>query len=200
MQTNFLPITDFTQKAEGLYQRLRSDPGNWTQGGVGHGSLVGTMRGISAPTMVRWMGGNPANVTVKVMQSIDEPTFRAIASAFYWRPLNCDALPAGIDAMVFDFGFNAGIRTAARLLQIALCVPDVAADGDIGPRTIAAVMDVTNGGNIQSLIDRLETLQVDYYRGLRLFASCGDGWIARTTQRRDLAHKLARQSPAEAAA
>mgnify|MGYP001180472072 CR=1 FL=1 len=200
MQTNFLPITDFTQKAEGLYQCLRSDPGNWTQGGVGHGSLVGTMRGISAPTMVRWMGGNPANVTVKVMQSIDVPTFRAIANAFYWRPLNCDALPAGIDAMVFDFGFNAGIRNAARLLQIALCDADVAADGDIGPRTIAAVADATKGGNIQAFIDRLAILQTDYYRGLRLFASCGDGWMTRAMQRRDLAHKLAQQPPAEATA
>lgn len=200
MQTNFLPITDFTQKAEGLYQCLRSDPGNWTLGGVGRGNLVGTMRGISAPTMVRWMGGNPASVTVKVMQSIDVQTFSAIAGEFYWRPLNCDALPAGIDAMVFDFGFNAGIHTAALLLQTALDMPKADIDGAIGPRTIAAVADATKGGTIQPLIDRLETLQVEYYRGLRLFAPCGAGWIDRTMQRRDLARKLAQQSPAVPAA
>ena len=82
MQTNFLTITEFTLGEEGLYQCLRADGGNWTGGLVGHGMLVGTMRGISAPTMVRWMGGSPTAVTARVMQSIDVPTFRAIARAF----------------------------------------------------------------------------------------------------------------------
>ncbi|MCW4589401.1 hypothetical protein NO263_02210 [Gluconacetobacter entanii] len=113
MQTNFLTITSFTLGEEGLYQCRRDDAGNWTLGAIGHGNLVGTMRGISAPTMVRWTGGNPAQVTAKVMQSIDVPTFRAIARAFYWRALNCDLLPAGIDAMTFDFGFNAGMPSPA---------------------------------------------------------------------------------------
>ncbi|GAB6968451.1 hypothetical protein JCM25156A_24890 [Komagataeibacter kakiaceti JCM 25156] len=67
MQTNFLTVTSFTLDEEGLYQCRRDDAGNWTGGVVGHGHLVGTMRGISALTMVRWMGGNPSSITNKVM-------------------------------------------------------------------------------------------------------------------------------------
>ncbi|GAN97159.1 hypothetical protein Geu3261_0144_031 [Komagataeibacter europaeus NBRC 3261] len=198
MQTNFLPITDFTQEQEGLYQCLRSDGGNWTGGAVGHGMLVGTMRGISAPTMVRWMGGNPAAVTCKVMQSIDVPTARAISRAFYWRPLNCDLLSAGIDAMTFDFGFNVGIRVAACQLQTVVGLKGEDVDGDIGPRTVSAVMDAIATSSISSLIERLTDMQTAFYQVRRLFAACGHDWIARTYDRRTLAFRLAQQSLATA--
>lgn len=200
MQTNFLPITDFTQQEEGLYQCQRNDPGNWTLGAVGHGNLVGTMRGISAPTMVRWMGGNPAIVTAKVIQSIDLPTFRAIARAFYWRPLNCDLLPAGIDATVFDFGFNAGIRIAARQLQAAVGLKGASLDGDIGPATISAVMDAQSSAAGQHLIGTLTDMQAAYYRNCRLFSVCGDGWLDRTVGREALANALAQKAAQTATA
>ncbi|GAN97577.1 hypothetical protein Geu3261_0208_010 [Komagataeibacter europaeus NBRC 3261] len=199
MQSNFQTITDFTQGKEGLYQRIRNDAGNWTLGSVGHGNLVGTMRGISAPTMVRWMGGDPSKVTAAVMQGIDIPTFRAIARAFYWRPLNCDLLPAGIDAAVFDFGFNAGIRVAARQLQAAAGLKGADVDGDIGPRTIAAVLDATAGGNTPRLIASLFDMQTAFYRQCRLFPECGDGWIDRTIRRETLAKNLAQHPAAPAA-
>ncbi|MCW4589364.1 hypothetical protein NO263_02010 [Gluconacetobacter entanii] len=194
MQTNFLTITDFTLGEEGLYQCRMDDGGNWTGGAQGHGMLVGSMRGISAATMARWMGGNPAQVTRKVMQSIDVPTFRAIARALYWRPLNCDLLPAGIDAMTFDFGFNAGIRVAARQLQAAAGLKGAALDGDIGPATISAVLDTMNSPAGPRLIGALGDMQAAYYRNCRLFAVCGDGWIDRTNRREALANTLAQQS------
>ncbi|GBQ15197.1 hypothetical protein CFR78_04315 [Komagataeibacter rhaeticus] len=200
MQTNFLTITDFTLGEEGLYQCCRSDGGNWTGGAQGHGFLVGTMRGISAPTMVRWTGGSPAAVTAKTMQSIDVPTFRAIARAFYWRPLNCDLLPAGIDAMVFDFGFNAGIRIAARQLQAAVGMKGAALDGDIGPATISAVLDAVAAPTGSRLIGLLADMQAAYYRNCRLFPSCGEGWIDRTISREGLANTLAQKAAKPAVA
>ncbi|MBL7232071.1 glycosyl hydrolase 108 family protein [Komagataeibacter oboediens] len=194
MQTNFLTITDFTLGEEGLYQCCKSDGGNWTGGAQGHGFLVGTMRGISAPTMVRWMGCGPGNVTAKVMRSIDVPTFRAIARAFYWRPLNCDLLPAGIDAMVADFGFNAGIRVAARQLQAAVGMKGAALDGDIGPATISAVLDTMAAPAGSRLIGTLTDMQAAYYRNCRQFNVCGESWIDRTIRREALANTLAKQA------
>lgn len=53
----------------------------------------------------------------------------------YWLPLRCDALPAGLDLLVFDCGVNQGVAQAARLLQRVLRIPE---DGLIGPHTIGA--------------------------------------------------------------
>ncbi|MCE2563756.1 glycosyl hydrolase 108 family protein [Komagataeibacter sp. FNDCF1] len=194
MQTNFITITDFTLGEEGLYQCCKSDSGNWTGGAVGHGFLVGTMRGISAATMVRWLGGKPGQVTGKVMQSIDVPTFQAIARAFYWRPLNCDLLPAGLDAMVFDFGFNAGIRVAARQLQAAVGMKGAALDGDIGPATISAVLDAMGSPAGPHLIGTLTDMQAAYYRNCRQFNVFGEDWIDRTIRREALANALAQKA------
>lgn len=54
----------------------------------------------------------------------------------FWNRLNCDAMPERIAASVFDFGVNAGVRTAAKLAQ---AVAGVEADGVIGQKTIAAL-------------------------------------------------------------
>lgn len=55
----------------------------------------------------------------------------------FWNPLNCDAMPERIAASIFDFGVNAGVRTAAKLAQ---AVAGVEADGIIGRKTIAALV------------------------------------------------------------
>ncbi|MBR0559516.1 glycosyl hydrolase 108 family protein [Neokomagataea anthophila] len=138
MQSNFSTITQFTASREGLYQCLRDDPGNWTLGAVGCGRLVGTMRGISAPVMGRWVG-DPHLITPKIMQAISAETFSAIYAALYWRAINGAHLPSGIDVMLCDFAFNAGIaRSAKQLQQIIGFVPsDI--DGDIGPQTLHAL-------------------------------------------------------------
>jgi lysozyme family protein len=54
----------------------------------------------------------------------------------FWNRLNCDLMPPRIAASVFDFGVNAGTRTAAMLAQI---VAGVEADGIIGPKSAAAM-------------------------------------------------------------
>ena len=138
MQRNFPSSADFTATREGLYQCSRADAGNWTSGIAGIGNCVGTMRGISAPTMGRWLG-DVSLITRSVMQRIDQTTFEAIARAFYWRPVGGDALPDGVDLMMFDFAFNAGIARAGRMLQQIAGLAGDDLDGDIGPRSLAAI-------------------------------------------------------------
>ena len=54
----------------------------------------------------------------------------------FWDRMRCDELPSKIAAHLFDFGVNAGVRTAVRLAQI---VAGATPDGVIGPRTVAAL-------------------------------------------------------------
>lgn len=161
MQSNFEKSAQFTASCEGLYQCNRSDPGNWTGGQVGHGTLVGTMRGISAPVMVRWLH-DPAMVTVRVMQSITQETFSAIARALYWRAINGDELPGGVDLMLFDFAFNSGVARAAKQLQRVLGMEATQIDGDIDEATVEAVFAMSQGKVLETLSDKYRRkLQAD---------------------------------------
>lgn len=153
MQRNFEKSAQFTASREGLYQCNRADPGNWTGGQVGHGALVGTMRGISAPVMVRWLH-DPDMVSVRVMQSITQETFSAIARTLYWRAINGDELPAGVDLMLFDFAFNSGVARAAKQLQRVLGMDAKQIDGDIDDVTLEAVFNMSPGKVLETLSDK----------------------------------------------
>lgn len=142
MDTNFTKIAIATEGREGLYSVTRSDAGNWTSGIVGVGRLVGSMRGISAPTMAHWLGSAEL-VTPQVMRDIDHKTFMAIAQAYYWRPLNCDVLPCGLQRMLFDFGFNSGVSRAASQLQRIVGLTGAEIDGNIGNKTLYALLHCT---------------------------------------------------------
>jgi lysozyme family protein len=96
--------------------------------------------------------------------------------------MRCNDLPHGIDLMVFDFGVNAGPRTAVKLLQRTAGVLD---DGSVGPRTLTAVKAA--GG----LIDALVEGRLAYYRSLGGFPTFGNGWTNRTRQVADLARAMA---------
>jgi len=98
-----------------------------------------------------------------------------IYRANYWIPARCGDLPGGIDLMVFDFGVNAGPRTAIKCLQKAVGVTE---DGSIGPRTLTAV----HTANARDLIGTLSQLRLSYYRGLANFERFGRGWTNRTEQ------------------
>jgi lysozyme family protein len=61
---------------------------------------------------------------------------KAIYRAQYWNPLRCDALPAGLDYAVFDYGINSGIARAARVLRH---IVDVAPSAVVDSACVAAV-------------------------------------------------------------
>lgn len=54
----------------------------------------------------------------------------------YWRPLRCEAIPWPLAAALFDHGVHSGAPHAAIALQRAV---GAAADGKVGPLTLAAV-------------------------------------------------------------
>lgn len=107
----------------------------------------------------------------------------------FWVPAKCDALPAPIDGMLFDQAVNAGLRTAARLLQRAINVagksvnlPTVIEDGAIGLQTTAAAHRV----HVPDLVNAFRRIVADRYRGLVVADPSQsvflDGWLARAAK------------------
>jgi lysozyme family protein len=57
----------------------------------------------------------------------------------YWKPVRADELPEAVRYVLFDGAVNSGPAQAVRWLQRAVNVAD---DGVIGPKTLAAVASV----------------------------------------------------------
>ena len=122
------------------------------------------------------------------MKALGEDEAREIYFASYWNALNCDALPGGVDLVVFDFGVNAGPGRAARLLQRVVATHG---DGVVGPATIAAASALDPADAIR----RLSSLRLDYYRSLKTWKTFGAGWAARTGAVSPFLEQLAQLEP-----
>ncbi len=121
METCFTSCSAFTRAEEGGYVADPRDSGNWTGGQVGDGDLVGSNMGVGAPALAAWMGPG-ARVTAEQMRKLALPTYEAIARCKYWSPLECGALPPGVDLMMFDFGWNRGVTASLNILIRCLSV------------------------------------------------------------------------------
>jgi lysozyme family protein len=109
----------------------------------------------------------------------------AIYRQNYWNALRCDALPAGVDYAVFDYGVNSGIGRAAKVLQRLVAA---AVDGEVGPATIAA----TKRANATALIEAICDERPAFLQGLRTWPTFGKGWSRRVREVRAAALKMAK--------
>jgi lysozyme family protein len=166
MEDNFTTCLAFTLREEGGYVANPDDPGGATN------------MGITLATYRAW-SDNPA-AGVPQIEDMTTRVARAIYRALYWNPLRADALAAGVDLSVFDFGVNAGIWRSARLLQQALGFTGDEADGCVGPETLGAA----DKADPRSLVEELFSRQERYYRSLVEFPIFGRGWLNRTEARR----------------
>ena len=107
-------------------------------------------------------------------------TVRALYLADFWNRSRCDALPPGIDLMVFDHAVNAGSDRAGRALQLAAGHKRDDIDGAIGPDTLARVALAER----LTLLDALAAMQRTGYRQMAAFGLFGEGWLARLDRRR----------------
>ena len=170
---NFDTCFNFTIGEEGKYSAARTDPGNWSSGEVGVGEFVGSCWGISAPTLINWLGPVMAKaVTADYMKNLSISIAKTIYQRDYWVAVCGDQLPAGLDLAVWDFGVNAGVGRSAKMLQELLGVD---ADGNIGPVTLDAVKKADTKNLITRLIEKHKT----FYENDPLFSIDGNGWINR---------------------
>ncbi len=148
---------------EGGFGADPADPGNWTGGAVGAGTLGGTKYGISAAAFPSL---DIAGLTLADAQ--------AIYRRDYWNRIQGDALPPPLALLTFDAAVNNGVGMAARWLQEAA---GVTADGDIGPVTLAAVTN--SARDPAALCAEFLALRMVFMAALPSWSSFGLGWARR---------------------
>lgn len=107
-----------------------------------------TNYGITASTLnsAKIKGWVPSNITI---QNIKLEHVKTIYKKGYWDVIKADSLPDPLDLILFDMAVNHGPGTAVKLLQQSLnsilkTGSSLAIDGAMGPKTLAAVKDVTS--------------------------------------------------------
>ena len=102
--------------------------------------LIGSNMGVGAPALLAWEG-TAAHITPEQMQRLSLDTYEAIARQNYWTPLGGEALPAGIDLMSFDFGWNRGVTTSLDVIMQCLGISEYHAV-DLKPVLVAQAIQV----------------------------------------------------------
>lgn len=158
---------------EGGFVHHPSDPGGATNLGITRRTLS-QARGRSA--------------SVEDVRRLGREEAASIYRRFYWDPIQGDALPPGIGLAVFDIAVHSGPARAASLLQEAL---GLAADGIVGPRTLAAA----GAADAAEAVRRLTRLRLAFLSRLPTWPVFGRGWRRRALTIEREALRLASPSP-----
>ena len=172
MPTRFETCLSLTLAWEGGFVDNAQDPGG------------ATCHGITLASYQQW-SRNP-RLGAADIRDIPSATVTSIYETNYWKATLCDALPAGVDLMVFDESVNSGCGRSVRLLQEALGLPAAAIDGCPGPATTAAAAKADPATLIQSLASH----QLAFYRALPNFGIFGAGWTSRLEKRHTVASSM----------
>jgi lysozyme family protein len=158
MKQNFEPSLAFVLEYEGGYTDHPSDPGGATN------------LGITIAELAR-VRGHP--VSKADVRALTREEAAGIYASRYWAPICGDELPAGVDLAVFDCAVNQGLGRAVPYLQMAA---GVAADGHLGPMTLAAV----KAAPADRLLLEFMARRMNAYGHLTsLFRTFGLGWSRR---------------------
>jgi lysozyme family protein len=139
-------------KVEGGYVNDADDPGGETKYGI---------------SKAAWPNVDIASLTKD--QAIE------IYRKEYWVPTagRIEDLSPEIALVIFDWAVNSGRKLAVMKLQEALHVTQ---DGDIGPKTRAAL---AGAANKQLLVTNLLAARAMFYTQLKTWAKFGLGWMRR---------------------
>jgi len=169
MDRNFQRALQLVLKYEGGFVNDPRDPGGATNKGVT----------LSAYRLYVKKDG-----TVADLKRISDAEVATVFRRHYWDEVQGDALPDGVDFAVFDFAINSGVGRASRYLQD---VVGATADGQIGPKTLAAV----RSRPAPYVIDGLIAARLAFLKSLPTWATYGRGWASRVKSVRTEANKMA---------
>jgi len=172
MDDSFDASLEFTRTEEGGYI---DDPSN---------SRLATNFGITLARLRRFL--RDPGLGRDDIRHVTCATVSALYLTDFWNRTRCDALPSGIDLMVFDHAVNAGTDRAGRALQLACGHKRTEIDGAIGPDTLSRV-GLTD---TMTLLDALTAMQRTSYRQMAAYGLFGESWLARLDRRRAKALEL----------
>ncbi len=155
----YVPSEVLVTQLEGGYVNSPKDPGG------------ATFRGVTLRAYQDFTGHACSIAELKALTPGQVSTFY---HDVYWPSVQGDALPAGVDLMLFDAAVNCGRGRAVTFLQQALGLNDV--DGELGPVTFRAL---TAQPSMVDLIGEIRIKRATYYHSLPGFADFGHGWLSR---------------------
>ena len=138
---------------EGGYVNHPNDPGGATRWGVTE--RVARAHGYTGP-----------------MRDFPRDQAKAIYRKSYWEPVKADQLPKHIRFDVFDGAVNSDVERSIKWLQQAV---GTSSDGDIGPKTLAAVA----AENPERISKRYNGHRLAFMTNLTTWPSFGKGWARR---------------------
>lgn len=144
-----------------------------------------TNLGVTRRVWEEWTG-RPSSE--EEMRSLTPEMVTPLYHARYWRVINADRLPPGVDLVTFDFGVNAGPHRGARFLQR---IVGTSQDGLIGPMTISTVEQFAASHGTRELVRIYSEDRREYYRSLSTFDAFGRGWLRRTDEVEAAAQQMA---------
>ena len=168
MISNWAEALKHVLKSEGGYVFHKDDPGGETN------------LGCTKKVYEEWVG-HP--VDSNTMKNLTPEMVAPIYKNKYWDKVQGDALPSGLDYLVFDMAINAGPGRAAKILQTAV---GVTADGAIGPGTMKAV----NAMDVKELIEKFSVARLQFYQDLPTFGTFGKGWSRRVAESKFVAEDM----------
>lgn len=160
MKHNFAESLQKLLVHEGGYVDHPDDPGGMTN------------LGVTKAVWEEWVG-HP--VDEKQMRNLTPVAVAPLYRAKYWNKIKGDDLPTGVDYVVFDAAVNSGAGRAAKWLQA--CV-GVEVDGDIGPKTLAAV----RAFDANQLIEDYAKRRLSFLMDLKHWSTFGKGWSRRVAE------------------
>lgn len=162
---------------EGGYTNDPRDPGGPTNWGV----TIEDVRAYVKP------GATAADVKALTWEQAC-----VIYKARYWDALRCDALPAGVDYAVFDYGVNSGVGRAGRVLRRCLHLSGETSHVSDEVITAAARADA------RQLVTAICDERLAFLRSLKTWDVFGRGWGARVADVKQAALAMAAAPAAKA--
>ncbi len=155
---------------EGGYSNHPSDPGGPTKFGI---------------TIHDYRRFIKADATAADVQAMTLDAATRIYRAKYWDALRCDALPAGVDYAVFDYGVNSGVGRSGKVLRRILRLPDNSSVVD------HAVIAAARAADAKALAGAICDERLRFLQSLRTWPVFGKGWGRRVADVRAVALALA---------
>ncbi|SES77279.1 glycoside hydrolase family 108 protein [Oceanicella actignis] len=155
----------FVERWEGGWSDDPRDPGGLTKWGV-------TLRALAAAALDVTGDGR---VDRRDLAAMTRAEARAFYRAAYWNACRCGDMPPAVALLVFDSAVNQGPRRAARIVQAAA---GVAADGIVGPVTLAAIEREARL-RPDSFLRDVAARRALHYSGLPHIVRFGLGWFRR---------------------
>jgi lysozyme family protein len=160
MQIGFDEIVKLILKHEGGYINHKKDPGGETNFGISKRAYP--------------------DVDIK---NLTEEEAAAIYRADYWNKIKGDLLPVPIGILILDWAVNSGVSRAVKALQT---VVNADADGVLGSRTVAAVVEAYNASP-KDVCNAYTHVRQQFVRNILTYNTFGKGWERRIKETHDYA-------------